>query len=164
MTEFDGSAARDVVGRWALALSAGLVVVVALLSAGQVQAALDPGNEPGAAAAVYVVGDSSTGTPSAPQFTLMGDLDFDNDVDIFDWAVFQPNYGTMAAMTYDDGDLDGDADVDIFDWAIFQPNYGTSIGQSDLTPQHTEVPLPGAIVLGFIGLALVGVIKRKSLT
>ncbi|NQU74866.1 MAG: hypothetical protein HQ546_00960, partial [Planctomycetes bacterium] len=50
---------------------------------------------------------------------LAGNVDLDNDVDIFDWAIFQTNYGRQAAM-WTGGDFDFDGDVDIFDFAIFQ--------------------------------------------
>jgi len=52
------------------------------------------------------------------------DIDKDGDVDIFDFTILQPNYGTMSGMTSTDGDLDGDGDVDVFDWAIFQVQFG----------------------------------------
>ena len=76
----------------------------------------------------------------------LGDLDNDGDVDIFDFAIFQPNYG-KSGMTYDDGDLDLDGDVDIFDFAIFQPNYGKSVG--GVVPEPVTSALLGA---GFAGL------------
>jgi len=53
-----------------------------------------------------------------------GDLDLDGDIDIFDYSIFQANYGTPSGMTWEDGDLDRDEDVDIFDWVLFQVNYG----------------------------------------
>ncbi|NQU76737.1 MAG: PEP-CTERM sorting domain-containing protein, partial [Planctomycetes bacterium] len=84
---------------------------------------------------------------------IAGDLDHDGDVDIFDWAIFQPNYGTTTGMLPGDGDLDGDGDVDIFDWAIFQPNYGTSCPTN-------PVPEPATLVL--LGAAAPILLKRRT--
>ncbi|NQU76817.1 MAG: PEP-CTERM sorting domain-containing protein [Planctomycetes bacterium] len=50
---------------------------------------------------------------------LLGDINHDGVKDIFDFMIFQPNYGTTSGMTFEDGDLDGDTDVDIFDFALF---------------------------------------------
>ncbi|NQU76272.1 MAG: hypothetical protein HQ546_08185, partial [Planctomycetes bacterium] len=48
-----------------------------------------------------------------PVTEIPGDLDGDCDVDIFDWMIFQPNFGITSGATYNDGDLDGDGDIDI---------------------------------------------------
>ncbi len=58
--------------------------------------------------------------------TLLGDLDFDNDVDLSDLAQLLANYGMMEGATYEDGDLDGDGDVDLSDLAALLANYGDS--------------------------------------
>ncbi|NQU76818.1 MAG: hypothetical protein HQ546_10955, partial [Planctomycetes bacterium] len=84
---------------------------------------------------------------------IMGDLDHDGDVDIFDWAIFQPNYGTMSDMSYDDGDLDGDADVDMFDWALFQPMYGIGT-DGEPVPEPLTLSL---LALGCLRLSTVNV-------
>ncbi|NQU76635.1 MAG: hypothetical protein HQ546_10020, partial [Planctomycetes bacterium] len=62
------------------------------------------------------------------------DLNCDGVVDIFDWMIFQPNYG-LATPTLEQGDLNSDGVVDIFDWMIFQPNFGlatAALEQGDL--------------------------------
>jgi len=56
---------------------------------------------------------------------LDGDLDSDGDVDVFDFATFQQNYGATSGATPEQGDLDGDGDVDIFDFVMMRDNYGT---------------------------------------
>jgi hypothetical protein len=58
--------------------------------------------------------------------TLLGDLDFDNDVDLTDLAQLLSNYGMTEGATYEDGDLDGDGDVDLTDLAGLLANYGGS--------------------------------------
>jgi len=102
--------------------------------------------------AIRMVGTAGGQQPytSLTEFVAMsepvtGDLDHDGDVDIFDWAIFQPNYGS-SGMTYDDGDLDGDGDVDIFDWAIFQPMYG----------YDTNSPVPEPVTGALLGAGLAG--------
>jgi hypothetical protein len=57
---------------------------------------------------------------------IVGDFDFDGDVDRFDFAVFVLAYGSMTGdPNYAvECDLDGDGDVDRYDFGIFAPNYG----------------------------------------
>ena len=55
---------------------------------------------------------------------LLGDLDFDGDVDLADLAQLLGNYGETSGMTYEDGDLDGDGDVDLSDLAGLLGSYG----------------------------------------
>ncbi len=50
---------------------------------------------------------------------LIGDLDYDYDVDLSDFAKLQSNYSVESEAVYDDGDLDGDGDVDLTDFETF---------------------------------------------
>ncbi|NQU75693.1 MAG: PEP-CTERM sorting domain-containing protein, partial [Planctomycetes bacterium] len=85
-------------------------------------------------------------------FLIPGDLDLDGDVDIFDFAIFQINYGTQEGMGPRDGDLDGDNGVDIFDFAIFQTYYKNN--------PSGGVPEPGSLGLLVIG-ALAALRRRR---
>ena len=57
---------------------------------------------------------------------LLGDLDYDADVDLSDLAQLLGHYGMTSGATYEDGDLDGDEDVDLSDLASLLSVYGTS--------------------------------------
>ena len=51
------------------------------------------------------------------------DLDGDEDVDVFDFARFAPNFGKKVPFgTF--GDLNADGFIDVFDFALFAPNFG----------------------------------------
>jgi hypothetical protein len=56
----------------------------------------------------------------------LGDLDYDNDVDLADLAQLLSGYGLTSGAAYEDGDLDGDGDVDLSDLAELLGVYGTS--------------------------------------
>ncbi|NQU76022.1 MAG: DUF362 domain-containing protein, partial [Planctomycetes bacterium] len=74
---------------------------------------------------------SGDGTPGGGAVfyvgSLIGDIDCDGAVNIFDWSIFQPNYGTPSGATAEQGDLNGDGAVNIFDFSLFQPNYGHAL-------------------------------------
>ena len=53
---------------------------------------------------------------------LPGDVDYDGDVDIFDFGVFASNF-TLNVPAFTRGDCDGDGDVDIFDFGLLAPNF-----------------------------------------
>jgi hypothetical protein len=56
--------------------------------------------------------------------TCVGDIDGDADTDIFDFAIFAPNFGRNDLTPFTGGDLDGDGDCDVFDFSIFAPDFG----------------------------------------
>ncbi len=51
---------------------------------------------------------------------VAGDFEGDGDVDAFDLAIWQSNFGATSGATYETGDADGDGDVDAFDLAWWQ--------------------------------------------
>jgi hypothetical protein len=61
-----------------------------------------------------------------PLPTILGDLDYDGDVDLADLAQLLGNYGDVGDVSYEDGDLDGDGDVDLADLADLLGTYGDS--------------------------------------
>ena len=56
---------------------------------------------------------------------VVGDLDYDNDVDLEDLAILLSNYGMTSGAIYEQGDLDFDGDIDLSDLAELLGNYGT---------------------------------------
>ncbi|MHB1035550.1 MAG: dockerin type I domain-containing protein [Pirellulales bacterium] len=90
----------------------------------------------------------------APRPYLAGDTNLDGNVDIFDVAAIQPNYGATHGMTWATGDFDRDGDVDIFDIAMMQTNYGAT-SQFEQAPDVMTNPEPSTLVLwgGLIGIA-----------
>ena len=61
---------------------------------------------------------------AAPYPEILGDLDFDCDVDLSDLATLLANYGMSSGAGYEDGDIDADGDVDLSDLAYLLSNYG----------------------------------------
>ncbi len=57
---------------------------------------------------------------------LLGDVDYDDDVDLADLAHLLGHYGTTSGASYEDGDIDGDGDVDLSDLAALLAVYGTT--------------------------------------
>jgi hypothetical protein len=67
-------------------------------------------------------GVDMTFTTSANLPTLPGDLNRDGKVDIFDFNIMVPNWGSTNCGNI--ADIDGDCVVDIFDFNIFVSNFG----------------------------------------
>jgi len=57
---------------------------------------------------------------------LLGDLDYDHDVDLSDLAQLLAFYGTTSGATYEQGDLNHDGDVDLSDLATLLAMYSAS--------------------------------------
>ncbi len=68
------------------------------------------------------VGDGSTCASVNCADYCIADLDGDGDVDVFDFGVFGPNFG--SGTTRCTGDFDCDGDVDVFDFGVFGPKAG----------------------------------------
>jgi hypothetical protein len=89
-----------------------------------------PSGGDGGAYPFFYLTENGTNTPTmeivyqigSPACT--GDMDGDGDVDVFDFGIFAPNFGSTGHTPFTNGDLDGDGDVDVFDFAIFAPNFG----------------------------------------
>ena len=77
---------------------------------------------------------------------LQGDFDGDDDVDGYDFMIWQRGAGTTAGATVADGDADFDGDVDGHDLALWQANYGAVINSV-----AGVVPEPHSLVLFGIG-------------
>ncbi len=54
----------------------------------------------------------------------VGDLDGDNDTDVFDFGIFVSGFGAVSGATRNEGDYDGNGTVDILDFGVFASAYG----------------------------------------
>ncbi len=61
-----------------------------------------------------------------PPPTCPGDLDADNDTDVFDFNLFAPAFGTSLGEPgfLPAADLDDNNTIDVFDFNIFAPDFG----------------------------------------
>ncbi|NQU75017.1 MAG: PEP-CTERM sorting domain-containing protein, partial [Planctomycetes bacterium] len=85
-----------------------------------------------------------------PPYLLSNDLNKDHVFDMFDFLIFQRNFGNTEGMMPTDGDLDHDGDVDIFDWAIF-----------DYCPSMPAPEPATALLLALGAAAVFGKIRRR---
>jgi LmbE family N-acetylglucosaminyl deacetylase len=91
--------------------------------------------------------------PHDPQ--LLGDLNSDQQIDIFDWRIFSPNFGGQG-LSWQDGDMDFDTDIDADDFHRFKEAYLRA--NPDVTdasfPFPAGVPEPSSwiLVLVFAGI------------
>lgn len=71
----------------------------------------------------FVLGRVSPPSPTpTPSSFILGDIDSDNDVDIFDYNALIENFGSVDCGNV--ADIDGDCDVDIFDYNLLVGNFG----------------------------------------
>lgn len=56
---------------------------------------------------------------------LIGDVNYDAEVDLVDLAILLSNFGIQTGATWEDGDLDADGDVDLSDLATLLSVFGT---------------------------------------
>jgi len=76
---------------------------------------------------VYLVEDQLPGEVTFPQIWLLaGDLNGDNQINIFDLAIIGSNYGSSGPAGALPGDVNGDGKVNIQDLAIAAGNFGLS--------------------------------------
>ncbi len=73
---------------------------------------------------VYIGDGTTCGATNCADY-CQADLDGDGDVDVFDFGVFGPNFGSVG-VTRCQGDFDCDGDVDVFDFGVFGPDFGCS--------------------------------------
>jgi hypothetical protein len=99
---------------------------------------------------------------------VAGDLNFDGDVSLLDWVVFNDNHltnlaGLSPAASYGRGDLDGDGDNDFDDFRLFQQLFDSANGAGAFAEALRAVPEPGALVIGSLAvLAIAGVRNRRG--
>lgn len=67
-------------------------------------------------------GGSSYTPPTTPPSTTQGDINGDNKVDKYDFALMMANWGKIGS---NDSDLNGDNKVDKYDFALLMVNWGT---------------------------------------
>lgn len=69
-------------------------------------------------------GDASFSFQYAPSYLCAGDVDGDNDTDIYDFGDFATNFGLTSGATRTQGDLDGSGSVNVFDFSILVSDFG----------------------------------------
>lgn len=77
----------------------------------------------------WIGAGTSCATISCTQSVCIADMDGDNDVDVFDFNKFAPNFGKTfpTICGHCDGDFNCDGRVDVFDFNILAPNFGCSL-------------------------------------
>jgi hypothetical protein len=94
------------------------------------------------------------------------DLDFDGQLDPDDWQVFKANHngvagGLSVAESYQFGDLDGDGDNDFLDFRLFKTDYIAAHGEAAFLHLEGNIPEPGSIVLGLIGMLGISQMRHR---
>ncbi|QDU56856.1 PEP-CTERM motif protein [Aeoliella mucimassa] len=99
----------------------------------------------------------------------MGDLDFDNDVDLDDYQIYNASLFTTgidpeSTDSYLLGDLDGDLDNDFADFLIFKNAFIADGGAPGALAFGVAVPEPSTTALMLIGLVAVVFTKLPRFT
>src|SRR5664279_1876043 len=90
--------------------------------------------------ATVIVGYIAVNTHAA---TLVGDLNNDNVVNVFDLSVLLTNWGKAGVPA----DLNNSGSVDVFDLSILLSNWGQTGSTPTPTPTSTPTPTPGTVNL-----------------
>ncbi|QDU56940.1 PEP-CTERM sorting domain-containing protein [Aeoliella mucimassa] len=94
-------------------------------------------------------------------YGIFGDFNGDGLVNLADYTVWRDNLGAAdeSALL---GNGDGLNGVDFADYELWKANFGNSMASAGVTSDQNVVPEPSSIALGVLGLALVGVARRRQ--
>jgi hypothetical protein len=67
------------------------------------------------------------GAYEAGPFECVGDLDGDDDTDVFDFAMLADGFGAVGLQPFTGGDVNGDGAVDTFDFADLASDFGCGV-------------------------------------
>ena len=98
---------------------------------------------------------------------LLGDLDFDGDIDSDDWELYRSGLdvdltGLTTLLQYQSGDLDFDMDNDGEDFALFKDAFNSANGAGSLEALIGGVPEPGTSSIAAGGLLVLLSLRRGS--
>ncbi len=89
------------------------------------------------------------------------DANGDGNVDGFDFAIWQSNFGRTGDLSPADGDFDHDGDVDSDDLAVWQSGFGIKIGGPGALNNFSSIPEPTTATL-LLPLAIATLRRRKG--
>jgi len=95
---------------------------------------------------------------------LVGDVNLDNSVNIFDYNILLSHY-TQTGQSWATGDVNGDGTVNIFDYNLLLSNYTQNLpGGFSLQPADTSLtnPAGGTSALGGTSTAVPGTCQLGS--
>lgn len=117
-------------------------------------------NSDGSTTPIAVTYEGNNGAPF-----LLGDLDFNNAINLLDWGIFRAGFGgafpnLSGSETYAMGDLDNDLDVDVDDFRLFETAYDAANPGASLDSAIASVPEPNSALLVAVG-CLLGAARRR---